>query len=35
MAESPTLKIIFAGTPEFAAVALQGLLDSSHEVIAV
>ncbi len=30
-----SLKIIFAGTPEFAAVALQALLNSPHEVIAV
>ena len=29
------LKIIFAGTPEFAAIHLQALLDSHHEVIAV
>lgn len=29
------MKIIFAGTPDFAAVALQALLDSEHEVIAV
>ena len=29
------LKIIFAGTPEFAAVALQKLLTSSHQIIAV
>jgi methionyl-tRNA formyltransferase len=29
------LKIIFAGTPEFAAIALQALLDSPHEIIAV
>lgn len=29
------LKIIFAGTPEFAATALSALLDSPHEVIAV
>lgn len=29
------LKIIFAGTPAFAAVALEALLQSSHEVIAV
>jgi len=28
------LKIVYAGTPEFAAVALQALLDSPHEVIA-
>lgn len=29
------LKIIFAGTPEFAAVALQALIDSPHNVVAV
>lgn len=29
------LKIIFAGTPDFAAQHLQALLDSEHEVIAV
>ncbi|SDK43451.1 methionyl-tRNA formyltransferase [Microbulbifer yueqingensis] len=29
------LKVIFAGTPDFAAVHLQGLLDSEHSVIAV
>lgn len=29
------LKIIFAGTPEFAAVHLQALIDSEHNVIAV
>lgn len=29
------LRIIFAGTPDFAAVALQALIDSEHEVIAV
>lgn len=29
------MKIIFAGTPEFSAVALQALLDSEHEVISV
>ena len=29
------LKIIFAGTPEFAASSLQALLDSEHEVVAV
>ncbi|MEO6696481.1 MAG: methionyl-tRNA formyltransferase, partial [Gammaproteobacteria bacterium] len=29
------LKIIFAGTPEFAVPALQALLDSAHEVCAV
>ncbi|WP_237068124.1 methionyl-tRNA formyltransferase [Microbulbifer guangxiensis] len=30
-----SLKIIFAGTPDFAAAHLQALLDSQHEVIAV
>lgn len=29
------MKIIFAGTPDFSVVALQALLDSEHEVIAV
>ncbi len=29
------MKIIFAGTPEFAVPALQMLLDSEHEVVAV
>jgi len=29
------LKILFAGTPEFAAVALKALLGSEHEVVAV
>lgn len=29
------LKIIFAGTPEFAASSLQALLDSEHDVLAV
>ncbi|MBL4608846.1 MAG: methionyl-tRNA formyltransferase [Pseudomonadales bacterium] len=33
--ETPGLKIIFAGTPEFAAMHLQALLDSHHEVCAV
>jgi methionyl-tRNA formyltransferase len=33
MAES--LKIVFAGTPEFAAVALDALLKTSHQVVAV
>jgi len=32
---SMPLKIVFAGTPEFAATSLQGLLDSEHEVCAV
>jgi len=30
-----SLRIIFAGTPDFAAVALQALIDSGHEVVAV
>jgi len=30
-----TLKIIYAGTPEFAVPALQALIDSQHEVVAV
>ncbi|WP_415897226.1 methionyl-tRNA formyltransferase [Neptuniibacter sp. QD57_21] len=34
MPESP-LKIVFAGTPDFAASSLQALLSSEHEVIAV
>ena len=29
------LKVVFAGTPEFAAVALDALLDSEHEVVGV
>ena len=29
------LKVVFAGTPEFAAVALDALLDSDHEVVGV
>ena len=32
---SKPLRIVFAGTPEFAATSLQGLLDSEHEVCAV
>ncbi|MGB0465922.1 MAG: methionyl-tRNA formyltransferase [Pontibacterium sp.] len=32
---STPLRIIFAGTPDFAATSLQALLDSEHEVIAV
>lgn len=31
----PPLKIVFAGTPEFAAVALEALLHSSHQIVAV
>ena len=30
-----SLRIIFAGTPEFAAVHLSALINSEHEVIAV
>lgn len=33
--ETAPLRIIFAGTPEFAAVALAALLKSHHQVIAV
>ncbi|MFT5449448.1 MAG: methionyl-tRNA formyltransferase [Gammaproteobacteria bacterium] len=29
------MKLIFAGTPEFAAILLAGLIDSTHQVIAV
>ena len=29
------MKIIFAGTPEFAVPCLQALLDSEHEICAV
>lgn len=29
------MKIIFAGTPEFAKIALQALLNTSHEIVAV
>ena len=29
------MKVIFAGTPDFSSVALQSLLDSEHDVIAV
>lgn len=29
------LKIIYAGTPDFAVPALQALVDSPHEVVAV
>jgi len=31
----PSLRIIFAGTPGFSVSALQALLDSNHEVVAV
>lgn len=29
------MKLIFAGTPEFAAILLAGLIDSTHQVVAV
>ena len=32
---SSSLRIVFAGTPEFAASHLQALLDSEHSVVAV
>lgn len=32
---STPLNIVYAGTPEFAAVALQSLIDSPHNVVAV
>lgn len=32
---SSSLRIVFAGTPEFAACHLQALLDSEHKVVAV
>ncbi len=31
----PALKIIFAGTPDFAASALTALIESEHEIVAV
>jgi methionyl-tRNA formyltransferase len=34
MANTP-LRIVFAGTPDFAALNLQALLDSEHQVVAV
>lgn len=33
--EIPRLRIVFAGTPAFAAVALEALLQSQHEILAV
>ncbi|MET1256449.1 methionyl-tRNA formyltransferase [Aliikangiella maris] len=35
MTSQQPLKIIFAGTPEFAEVALQALLDAGHNIVAV
>lgn len=34
-AAEPPLRIVYAGTPDFAVPALQALLDSRHEVVAV
>jgi len=31
----PSLRVIFAGTPEFAAVALEALINSPHQVVSV
>ena len=31
----PALKVIYAGTPEFACPALDVLIDSEHELLAV
>ena len=33
MSDDTSLRVAFAGTPEFAAVALQALLDSDHDVV--
>lgn len=35
MSDCNRLRIVFAGTPDFAATALQALLDSEHEVVGV
>jgi len=35
MTESKKCRVVFAGTPEFAAVALQALFDSVHDVVGV
>lgn len=35
MADNPGLRIIFAGTPDFAAEHLRALLNSPHQIIAV
>ena len=32
---TPKLKIVFAGTPEFAAIALAQLIKHEHEIVAV
>ena len=33
--KNPTLRVVFAGTPEFALPPLQALIDSDHDVVAV
>ena len=35
MTAAASLRVIFAGTPDFAAQHLQALLHSNHEIIAV
>lgn len=35
MVDPTSLRIVFAGTPEFAAVPLQSLIDLGHQVVAV
>ncbi|HSO99912.1 MAG TPA: methionyl-tRNA formyltransferase [Thioalkalivibrio sp.] len=35
MEPSPKLRIVYAGTPDFAVPALRALIDSPHEVVAV
>ncbi len=35
LSSTPSARIVFAGTPEFAATHLQALLDSRHQVVAV
>ena len=32
---STSLKVVFAGTPDFAAQHLQGLMESPHQIVAV
>ena len=35
MIDAHALKLIYAGTPEFAATALQALIDAGHDIVAV
>lgn len=35
MSDSSSLRIVFAGTPDFAASALQALLESEHQIVGV